>query len=663
MQDTTNQENGKTDILPNSEEKQVLENVVRGDDTRKAIIASMRDICKQLDPHNGPFATNAATVGQSQHSMIDEFTKDGITILSRLGADNPQDELSRRLIEFIGKRIDDRCHDGTTTSMMSSASLAANWLSTISPTSRRDQYKSIALIKKIISVMEEAVEANTFTIEELLKEVSKKNPKANIEEVRARIFFDTIMTSSKGDVELAERMTEVLVTLPEELYNYVPFEHNNSETDTRFEAVLQEADISLKGTYQGNFSLLSGNEMMGSVFNMEEAHVLVTGNELLDGSPESIYLQQWISNVLMPTTEQVNEYDAETNEIISTATKAVPSKKELSRPLIILARNTQQSHLVRLINLYNAQQADWNKKIFCFQYFQEHALSYQAIARAIPAMSDTEDRKSIIEAMDSGDLEKAFIPCKFWACGSIIEISNLYTRDNRRFHPFYYDKTKTRYHNLIKEMADTINQSAKRHLDVDAKLEKFAYDLIYIQRFMICQEIKTLRVCSTTHEMFANSTAVEDALGSAMSVAKEGVIMSGYQKIVNHLYNHLKEMAVKYTVGELREQHDLVQMLSATVHALEDVIKSTYALSDEEFKSCRTTLIQFNRRKNVKFLYNNAYDPAPFAPRNAVKELADGTSNAIFQPVAGFNELLVRVKDIITKLISTHSILTMKSYM
>lgn len=639
----------------NNQDKQfeefTLANSVRGKALTESITKSMKDISDFLSQFNGAYALNAATVGQTEHTTIDQFTKDGVTILSRLAATKPEEELCRRLIEFIGKRVDARCHDGTTTSMMMSSTCCYRWMQEVADLSRKDRHLALKIIDDFILKMTESVDKYSFTVKELIAEVTKKNKKVSEEDIRKRIFYDTVMTSSKGDTELAEKLTEVLVSLPEELYSYTSFEHSNLETKDRFLVVSQEADFQLRGNIQSNTTLLPGNKFMGTAYEMEKAYLVVTGNEVLDGSPEAIFLQQWIYNRYMPTSElKKDEKTGKTEKVI------VPPVEELDRPLVILSRNAANGNLVNIVNLYNNQQKDWNKKIFMYQFYGEIDNSYPAFAKAIAAVAQSdecEDYLTLTEALNYNSLTNAMIPCKFYGFGNTIEISNLYKRDGRKFHPFYYNKNKIKYHDLIEEMQNTIENQSKRHLDVNKRMERFTKDVIYIMRCMICQEIKELRIGSTTHELFNNTTVVEDALGSAMSVVEDGVIMSGYQKI-------LKDLLADN--GSDRSDIEL-SIKVATTEALSDVIKSTYVLTDDEFNSCSKSLVKFNNRKNIKYMYNNAFDKAPYTPRDAVKELASGTSNAIFQPVVGFKEQLLRIRDIISKVIRTYAVLTNKQYM
>lgn len=630
-----------------------LANSVRGKDLTKAIVKAMGDIKSFLSQFNGPFALNAATVGSSEHTTIDQFTKDGVTILSRLAASNPEEELSRRLIEFIGKRVDAKCHDGTTTSMMTAAAMAYHWINVMSTMDRKQRHDALASITNALDLMEKSVDKYSFTIDELVKAVKRKNKNISSEEIRKRIYYDTVMTSSKGDVELAEKLSDVLMSLPEELYSYTRFEHSSVETEERFSVIVQESDFELRGNLQNHSALLPGNKLMGSVYDMEKAYLVVSGNEVIDGSAEAVFLDQWIKHRYLPTiNEIVNE---ETREVTE---ELIPPVDELDRPLVILSRNAANSQLMRTVNIYNNRQLDWNKKIFLYQFYAEEDNSYTAYANAIATIAQGENGEeylTLTQALNHNDLTVAMIPCKFNGCANAIEISNLYKRDGRRFHPYYYDKKKTRYHSAIKEMKDTMEHHANRHLDANNRSARFAEDVIYIMRCMICQDIKELRIGSTTHELFNNSTVVEDALGSAMSVVEDGVIMSGYQKILRDLVVEWKWSPKKSSTEGTIEQ--------ATINALVDVIEATYDLKDDEFKSYFNSLVKFNNRKNIKLVYNNAFDDAPYTPRDVVAELANGTSNSVFQPVLGFKEQLLRIRDIVSKLVFTYAILTTKRYM
>lgn len=637
-----------------AEDKSVyaLINTVRGKDMYGAITKAMGDMSNFLGHFNGPFALNAVTTGATERTVIDEFTKDGIKILSHLSANRPEDELSRRLIEFIGERVDSRCHDGTTTSMMTAATLSYNWMNQLAPRSRRERHQAAKIIPAFVDKMKEAIDANSFTVDEFVEAIKQKHPDADEDAIRRRIYYDTIMTSSKGDKELAEKLSEVLVSLPPELYNYTRFESSAIETDERFAVITQDSDVELKGQYIGNYSQLKGNVDMGTTFSMDKAYIVISAYDLMDGQMEAAMLEQWIGNALLPGTERrPSPTDPTKMEEVE-----VPPAVTLDRPLIILAR-TVQSKLTRMINIYNAEQPDWNKKIFMFAYRAEHDLSYDAWAKAIPAMAGDHDQQyhPLEYALTEGGMEDVMIPCKFWATGNQIKIGDLYKKDNRRFHPFYYGKENKAYWSLIDDMASTIKKTERRHLDPGQHHERFLIDLIYIQRCMLCQDVKEMRVCSTTHELFANNTVVEDALGSAMSVMEEGFVLSGYQKMLKAFYESAKESAGDDTIEGLIGQ--------ATVTALETVLKASYDLDDETFAKVKDTLTFGDVKEDLKFLFNNAFDDLPFPAHDSRDTLVtDGSTTAVFQARAGYLELFIRVKDIIAKLVMTYSLLTGRTF-
>lgn len=640
--------------------KPALINTIRAEDTYSDIKNALRDSADFLRQFCGPFALNAGTVSAAGTAMVDNFTKDGVTIYSHLSAETPVEETARRLIEFIGTRVDRRCHDGTTTSMMTASTLGYHWMDALAPQTRRQRAHMAETISEVTARFKDTIEKYSFTVSDLIEEVRKVKPDVDEDALRRRVFYDTIMTSSKGDEELAEKLTTVLESLPEELYSFARFEQNNIESDTRFEIKEQPSDFNIRGSYAGNFSLTPGNKEMGSRFEFEEADLVVSPNALIDNQAETTVIVSWIVNQLLPRKEDrevdtpvVDEnghpvLDPETNEQMirkSTQKVTLDPETKLKRPMVILAPNFETT-VIRAINTYNSLQETGETKIYPFQYFQEHPLSYHALANAIVAVAGDGQYKTVAESLNEFTIETSLVPCKFEHAGSLMDISNLYKKDGRRFHPFYYDESKTRYHTLIKDMQETIENNSKRHLDSNKRAEKFMYDLIYIQRCMICQNIIEMQVCGTTHELIANISVVEDAMGSAMSVVEEGVVLSGYQKLLSDL---------------LKDPEDN-EMLTATCNALREVIAAAFDITADDVNTYIQSLVHFDGAEDKKFLYNNAFDDAPFAPRNAITEFADGTSNAIFQPKAGFLEQFSRIEDIVTKLVMTYAVLTERRY-
>lgn len=647
-------------MTDNNAPKPALINTVRAEDTYNDIKSALRDSTDFLRQFCGPFALNAGTVSAAGTALVDNFTKDGVMIYSHLSAGTPVEETARRLIEFVGQRVDRRCHDGTTTSMMTASAMGYHWMAALAPQTRRQRAGMAKAISQITQNFNETIDKYSFTVQELIEAVQKVKPDVDTDALRRRVFHDTIMTSSKGDVELADKLSVVLESLPEELYGFARITQNNIESDVRFRIDEQNSDFKISGNYAGNFSLTPGNKDMGSRFEFEEADLVISPNALIDNQAETTVIVSWIVNQLLPNKEDrevdTPVVDAEGNPVLDPATDKQMIRKsvqkvtvdpptKLTRPMIILAPKFETTS-IRAINTYNSLQETGQTKIYPFQYYQNHDLAYSALARAISAVAGEGQYKSLTESLNEFTIETSLIPCKFQQAGNTIDLYNLYKKDGRRFHPFYYDTENRRYHDLIDEMRETIENSSKYHLDSTKKTEKFVTDLIYIQRCMICQNILELIVCGTTHELVANFSVVEDAMGSAMSVVEEGIVLSGYQKLLSDLL----------TLPEDSE------MLSASRDALREVIAATFDISPDDVTKYQKTLVEFNGAENKKFLYNNAFDDEPFAPRDAIAELAEGTSKAIFQPKAGFVEQFSRIEDIISKLVMTYAVLTERQY-
>lgn len=69
--------------------KPALINTIRAEDTYSDIKNALRDSADFLRQFCGPFALNAGTVSAAGTAMVDNFTKDGVTIYSHLSAETP----------------------------------------------------------------------------------------------------------------------------------------------------------------------------------------------------------------------------------------------------------------------------------------------------------------------------------------------------------------------------------------------------------------------------------------------------------------------------------------------------------------------------------------------------------------------------------------------
>ncbi|MDE5759007.1 MAG: hypothetical protein K2H85_10420, partial [Allobaculum sp.] len=113
------------------------QNVVNRKELEKMTKLTMRQLTKQLLDVSGPYSRNDfilqdvnalysgtnTDIVNGRKAAKQEFTRDGIKTLKAVDYASPiQRYLKEEVLTWVGERIDTMCHDGTTTSMLFTAS-------------------------------------------------------------------------------------------------------------------------------------------------------------------------------------------------------------------------------------------------------------------------------------------------------------------------------------------------------------------------------------------------------------------------------------------------------------------------------------------------------------------------------------------------------------
>ncbi len=202
-------------------EKYPLSNALKLNTFREALHVVLTDIYDTLKQHYGPFS-NFALIGNLDNPVEEpRFTKDGVGIVEMLQYENRTYEYLRQLIMYIGKRIEQRVGDGTTSAMMFVTHVLLEMIR--EPYMANTDYRTI----------EEVFKSIVKQYEELSKELSYQviDPDNNVDLVK-RIAFMQAYTSSHGDIDMAKCVEEVFSKMPSDTWAYMTFQREYVETNT-----------------------------------------------------------------------------------------------------------------------------------------------------------------------------------------------------------------------------------------------------------------------------------------------------------------------------------------------------------------------------------------------------------------------------------------------
>lgn len=510
----------------------LFSNIYKASELKEGLTIVFQELQDILKDHSGPFATNSV-IGSKwrQVNDVDEFTKDGIKILNNLiVTDHALDRFATRMTRFVGITVDNRCHDGTTTSMLLFAKLALVALDKLdSDLNERLRYKWARLLTKILTLCLDHLKTLKINEEDILERARHLGVETNLSDIRAAIGYHMAMISSKGDHDLAFKVSEIIRSCPKKIYGMFKTTPLAIETDEAYILKKQEEDLIIQGMI-GNTQDL--NDKNGTQYLSENAVIFATANDIVTHSMESIFLNAFISQDLKKRAHLGDFGDCPYWDDLH----------EGKKHLVILSPMLNDPTLITEIMLFN--KAHPKNKISYFQC--------QVQPKLRPSWNKTLHYVAGVPIFDDVMSEGAHLsliglnrPVTVKAIGSAIALKNLYEKDGDVYHPLFkdpslfedYTKFVRETESLLEYCRENISNPALDHDDITY--------LTMLYRALTCQIIYDIEIGGSIHDQYANRTVYEDAMGAALSAVDEGIVLGGYAHLVNYLKAHLETFPKK----------------------------------------------------------------------------------------------------------------------
>lgn len=629
---------------------EVIKNHYTGSSYLDTAIDVFDTILQLLKPHCGPYASYAILPTQlAGNQTIDQYTKDGINIVKSLKTDTPMARHVMRLVSYVGERVDNVCHDGTTTAMMMFCDLAARLLLTIPSDDKLHatlwRQKLTTAFSQVLSGCELVIDYDAITVDTLIDKLQCTHDEA----VWAMAYHQAVI-ASKGDTELSRGIADVLASTVLDLHGQYLLHHSGIETEERFSVKHHDYDFELPGSLAKQEDL---NHALGSEFRIDNALLLVTASELIRGNAEAEYLVQYL------------ESDA--------------AAKILTKPLIILSPALNDPRLFDLIRTHNSTHPH-AKIIIVNMHVQNQAAVYS------DAICATAGIKPLYLSMESG-IEHALID------GVAIEqrnlrvyLKNLYQKTGARLHPSYTDPTRDAFYTaVIKGIRDYIEMSTRRH-DPAKTSEEMLTRVLSIYRFMSSQQLIELSIGGSSHEHIANRSVVRDAYGAAVSAVKDGVILGGHQRLLAYVHRLLKDTVWNDNIDENSvSKLAMRQVLWCFATTLLNTLSTIYGTSipdcDIEQESQRYTRMssfvdeyqQTSNENKPWFFLETSMADSPKKLESGQLEFfsmkhkllydvsgfltGENKGSVLLQPVSGYQEFFKRLHELLPKIINTTALI------
>lgn len=183
-----------------------------------------------LKDHYGPYSSFAA-LDSSRILHDTTFTKDGIGIIRAIEFASPQEEWVRKTLAFIGTKMEAVVGDGTTSAMMFTCAMIKHMVA------RLDMIKPVTL-NQMREAFQEMLDHIKLRVDSNISvkpfKVTEDGDTIVDTELVKQIAYRQVYTSSHGDQELTDALSEVFVHTPKPLWDRMIWERSRMETGKRF---------------------------------------------------------------------------------------------------------------------------------------------------------------------------------------------------------------------------------------------------------------------------------------------------------------------------------------------------------------------------------------------------------------------------------------------
>jgi len=286
-----------------------LKNVVSKDDLADVTIKTLSELVQQLLSISGPTSRNSfilynnSTLNDGLNtditggcSGVEAFTRDGIHCLSNISyMSTIQRYIKDKLLAFMGRRIDACCGDGTTSSMIFTASFVVYLLKErhkLDDWSITDLEKNFKIFTKLLV---EELDNKKITIDTLTTlQNENSEPKFTRQSAAKFLAYLQAYTASAGNQQVAEAVSEIFANMPEEVWQTaISQKYPYRETDECAVKAVQSA-------YHARYSVdiitpELCNVDLGRAFERKNANILVLRTGIVRDSLTTIALQTYLA--------------------------------------------------------------------------------------------------------------------------------------------------------------------------------------------------------------------------------------------------------------------------------------------------------------------------------------------------------------------------------
>lgn len=462
-------------------------NAMSGKKLQKLIVDTLDMLETTLLAHCGPDAgLTLMTTAVPKYSKltIPKLTNDGISIVHGMDFLNPVQQQICQAISYVGERVDQKVHDGTTTAMIFAIELLKHVLSDEFIKNAHGYNKRKLISQVFEQVREEFLDSIYVHTEDRLLKHLEDHPT-----IMGDVAELVALIASKGDQVLASCIKDIVASRPLELLEDVTFKVSRMETEERYWVEKQEEvyDFALDVALRSDPLYL--NTGLGTEYLNDDTQVIISTEPVSPGYPGTEIVLKHVADpkrekvliLVAPhfearVLEEINKLNEQVEIPAFVFTSPVPPKIKTSMP----------AHLL-VVNLSGKK--DSPRSPFPDEYLHDHI-----------AVKFKRDR---------------------------LYLTGIYADDESKeslYNPRYAQNDWDPYNTFVTQLKQLIDLNRGSHTP-DMDLIDY-WQSVYSQA--LCRkELPTLWIGGTSTTAQTNIAVVQDAMGSVVSAIRKGVVVNG----------------------------------------------------------------------------------------------------------------------------------------
>lgn len=461
-----------------------MNNIIEQEEILTTMMSTFKELRDILIDHSGPYGNYV--VINNLHNLLAEpvFTKDGINIIRNIQYASPLEEYCRKMIVYIGSRIESEAGDGTTSAMIMSISAMFHLLERVKNNKTLNYRTLLNEYNVFVNKVEGYIDNSKFTIEDLENILADQY--YTRQDIISMIAYHQAYTSSHGDIELAKIIAQLFYYTPEEAMNYICFQRDTYETKERVKFEIDTNQFSIEVTPFDNKML---NKELGTKY-IGICDLLVIGEDLLVNSITY--------NLLKGTIEHYIKID---------------------EPIVIITSSNMCQHTIDSLQNILKEDKEHRVAIFTHRHY-ENILNDMLILNLVSGYT-----QAVQMAQDSLNfVVKHRVNCIYSSSTKLLSLNGLYeNNDNSFIHPYIQNKVnehivytadhiKTLISNISK---DTPNRSNREAI---LKLQKLYNKLVLTKRPII-------RIGGSAYENTALVDVISDVINAVRTSIRNGFVL------------------------------------------------------------------------------------------------------------------------------------------